>query len=497
MTDPSTPKQIDQETIARLAALSPLQYDRVRKEEAEKLNVRPATLDAQVKAARKSQANDHSNFEDIIPCVDPVDPAQLLTTIANTILRFIVCSEHVANAAALWIAMTWFMDVIFVAPLAVITAPEKRCGKSQLLSLMGRLVKRPLQASNISPAALFRSIDAWQPTLVVDEADSFMKDNEELRGILNAGHTRDSAYVVRVVGEDHQPKCFNVWGAKVIAGIGRLQDTVMDRSIVLELRRKLPHEKVNRLRHTELDLFAELTPKLARFAEDCREAVRSARPALPEVLHDRAQDNWEALLAIADVAGGPWPKLARVAAIQLTASPGDSTENIGTQLLSDIRDAFESKNADKISTADLIAYLCIDEERPWATYNRGKPIVPRQIGTRLDQYGICSKTIRVGYGTCKGFDRSQFDDVFARYLPPLENCRHTSQCSSDAGFGVTDDWGDFCSTNKSETAKTASNQACDGVTDNFTDEDWEERASIHEYEADMTREDAEKLAKKG
>jgi putative DNA primase/helicase len=139
--------------------------------------------------------------------------------------------------------MTWFIDVIQVAPLAVITAPEKRCGKSLLLSLFGQLVARPITASNISPAALFRSIDAWNPTLLIDEADAFMKDNEELRGLLNSGHTRDSAYVIRIVGEKFTPTKFNTWGAKALAGIGHVADTLMDRAVILELRRKLPHEK--------------------------------------------------------------------------------------------------------------------------------------------------------------------------------------------------------------------------------------------------------------
>jgi putative DNA primase/helicase len=131
--------------------------------------------------------------------------------------------------------MTWFMDVVEIAPLAVITAPEKRCGKSQLLFLLGRLAKRPLTASNVSPAALFRAVDAWRPTLLVDEADAFVRENDELRGIINAGHTRDSAYVVRVVGDDFKPTKFSVWGAKALAGIGHLADTLVTHCQAFEL----------------------------------------------------------------------------------------------------------------------------------------------------------------------------------------------------------------------------------------------------------------------
>lgn len=103
-----------------------------------------------------------------------INPNQLLLEIEQVIRRFIICDEITVIATVLWIAMTWFIDVIQVAPLAVITAPEKRCGKSQLLFLLNRLVRHPLSASNITPAALFPAIDKWQPTLLIDEADTFM-----------------------------------------------------------------------------------------------------------------------------------------------------------------------------------------------------------------------------------------------------------------------------------------------------------------------------------
>lgn len=393
--------------------------------------------------------------------------------------------------------MTHFIDVVQVAPLAVITAPEKRCGKSQLLTLLGKLVNRPLTASNISPAALFRAIDAWQPTLLVDEADAFMRENEELRGLINCGHTRDSAYIVRVVGENFTPTRFNVWGAKAISGIGHLADTLMDRAVVLELRRKLPNESVDRLRHAEPELFNTLAAKLARFADDYQHSVRVARPHLPEALNDRAQDNWEPLLAIADVAGGNWPQLARSAALKLSGSESDAM-SIGVELLADIQEIFDTKKIDRIFIADLIATLCDDDEKPWATYNRGKPISPRQVSTRLHGYGILSKSIRIGYDNKKGFHKDQFQESFNRYLngskkllpespflsvtpsqpAPAVACSVTDRKSvtvtsdfkrhtvTDTELqNVTDKTSRDGSKNQSVTLKPAPAIECDGVTD--------------------------------
>lgn len=434
----SDAQQADEaKTIKRLAALSPIDYDRRRKAEAEALGIRPATLDKQVGLARKDNESAGLEFDDVDPWPHPVNPAELLHGVSAVVRRFIVCQQETADAVALWAAMTWLMDVVQIAPLAVITAPEKRCGKSQLLFLLGKLSYRPLTASNITPAALFRSIDAWKPTLLVDEADAFMRENEELRGLLNCGHTRDSAYIIRTVGEDFTPTRFNVWGAKALAGIGHLADTLMDRAVTLELRRKLPHEEVDRLRYAEPGLFDDLAAKLSRFAEDHRESVRRARPALPASLNDRAQDNWEPLLAIADVAGETWPDLARRAALKL-AGVDSPTMSTGTELLADIQEVFEHKRVSKISTADLITALCDDDEKSWATYNRGRPVNPRQIARRLGDFGIKSKNIRIGYGQAKGFDIEQFQEAFARYLPiPPEMPSRPSQTPEAAGMAAS------------------------------------------------------------
>ena len=427
----------DADLISKLLQLNPIAYDRVRTTFAKEMGIRPSTLDLMVKSEKQvSQKDDKSPFTDIEPWPEPVNPETLLTDIRHTIQRFIVCQNETIVAATLWAAMTWFIDVIQVAPLAVITAPEKRCGKSQLLFLLSQIVKRPLAASNISPAALFRSIDAWQPTLLIDEVDTFMKENNELRGLINAGHTRTAAFIYRTTGEDHTLTAFNLWGAKALAGIGKLGDTLMDRSIILSLRRKLPNEVSVRLRHAEPGLFQTLAAKLARFALDYSDQILTARPHLPDTLGDRAQDNWEPLLAIADIAQGDWPQLARNTALKLSSDLA-SSHSIGVELLADVHDIIEKIPSDRITSADLIKQLCDDLEKPWATFNRGQPISPRQIANRLRDHGITSNTIRIGTNTAKGYLFSQFADAFNRYLPPDHPSVTTSQTIEDKRLDVT------------------------------------------------------------
>lgn len=222
-----------------------------------------------------------------------------------------------------------------------------------------------------------------------------------------------------------------------------MSDTLMDRAIILELRRKLSHESVDRLRHAEPDLFLTLTRKLARFADDYREQVQWARPILPDVLNDRQQDNWEPLLAIAECAGSKWLERANQVALKL--SDEDKSASISNELLADIQEIFEMKHANKISTAELISALTEDAEKSWAAYNRGKPLSPKQLANKLRDYGIYSKSIWLGYGkTPKGYELKQFEDTFDRYLActprNLPQCRHESpEASNHADIHIADE----------------------------------------------------------
>lgn len=412
------PEETEKEMLARLAKLSPLAYDRAREVAADALGVRAATLDKEVAALRKNEKGGNDIFDEVEPWPEPIDPGALLHDVEKTVRRFIACNHEVSQAAALWIALTWFIDVVQVAPLAIITAPEKRCGKSQLLNLMAKMSFRAIPASGISPAALFRAIELWSPTLFLDESDAFLKENEELRGLLNSGHTRDTAFTIRVVGDSHTVTRFKTWGAKALAGIGHVADTLLDRAIILELRRKLSHEEVDRIRHAKPELFEDLKAKLARFADDYRDKVRHARPPLPESLNDRAQDNWDPLLSIAMVAGGNWLQIGTAAALKISGSE-EITQTTGTELLSNIKEIFEEKQIDRITTAELIKALCADEEWNWATYNRGLPIKPRQLANRLKAYDIHSKSIRFISDVAKGYGREQFTEAFNRYTLSL------------------------------------------------------------------------------
>lgn len=405
-------------------------------------------------------------FAEVEPYPDPVEGSDLLDDIAFALARYVIADKETIRAAALWSAFTWLVDVVQIAPIANITAPEKRCGKSILLTALGKLANRPLQVSNIAPAALFRSIELWAPTLLIDEVDAFLAAHDDARGILNAGFTRDSAIVIRCVGDDHMPTPFNVWGAKALCGIGKIADTLADRSVPLRLRRRTPGENVDSLRHSDPALWENLRCRLARFAIDSADAISKARPAPIAGLNDRANDAWEPLLAIADLAGDHWPKSARNAAIALHGLEGESP-SIGAELLADVKAVFDARKTGKVFSAELLESLITDDEAPWATWNRGKPMSPRQLSAKLADFGIKSGTIRQGLDTKKGYSLDQFRDAFARYLSgdtPVTSVT-PSQTNSHAAYSDFKSVTTTTSVTDKNSLKARSGAACDGVTD--------------------------------
>lgn len=412
----------DAEVIALLAAMSPMEYDRIRIDKAKEMGVQVKTLDVEVRKARNEE-DDTGNqpFHEIEPYPVPIDPALLLDEIANIIRRFVILDPEQADAIALWVSHTYIIDNIDISPLLLIDSPEKGCGKTLLESLLSDISYRSLAASHASASALFRAVELWEPTIFFDEADTFFRDHHDLHNMINAGYKRGS-FVLRseAAGDSFTPRKFSVFSAKCIAGISlgkHLPDSTMSRGILIKMRRKLPHEKVERLRHADRSVLGEITSKLTRFTQDYSQRIKLARPVLPDELSDRDQDNWEPLFAIAECAGPEWLQRATGAALKLS-STNEASVSIGNQLLADIQHIFESgENSRKISTTELISALTKDEEGPWKTYNRGKEITPRQLAKLLGGYGIKSKTVRIKQGyTPKGYDADQFADAFARYL---------------------------------------------------------------------------------
>ena len=413
-----------QATIDRLATLSELEYELERTEAAKSLNnMSVRSLDKLVKKVineLKSKTSD-SLIVDTKPYAEPItDIAIVADQIYQILDDHIACTEAVKVAATLWIVMTWLIPAAHILPIAWINAPEKRCGKSTLLTLMSRLSKKSLSTSNITKSALFRSIESYKPTLFIDEIDTFINDNEGIRGVLNAGHSLDNPYIIRCVGDDNEPVPFNVFGAKAISGIGRIPDTLIDRSIPLTLRRKTRDETKKRVRDLPFDVTNIIQSQLARWSGDNMLAVKEANPVLPISIHDRAQDNWQILFKIAILLGEEWLEKAHKSCMEISGSDSDEPSS-NEQLLSDIRTVFSLTKTNRLLSRDLLTELRRDPEMSWSTYNEGKTITLRQIAKKLSEFKISSKDIRAhdlrgNEVRGKGYHITDFQDAFSRYL---------------------------------------------------------------------------------
>jgi putative DNA primase/helicase len=225
--------------------------------------------------------------------------------------------------------------------------------------------------------------------------------------------------VVRVEGEDLQPRKFSTWTPIAFACIGKLPGTIEDRSITIQLRRRRRDEKVDRLRRNRIGHFHEAASRAARWATDNATQIASLDPEISDQLHDRAADNWRPLLAIADLAGDDWPERARRAAMVLSSEAASDQDSIRTLLLADIRTAFQIKRTDRMSSSDIVVYLEGLDERPWSEFKRGKHLTKTGLARLLAPFKIYSTTIRLdGDRTSKGYFLSGFEDTFDRYLPP-------------------------------------------------------------------------------
>ena len=363
----------------------------------------------------------------------------LLDDVSAFVRRFVVLTDEQLAAIALWIAHTHATRAADTTPYIAVTSAEKRSGKTRLLEVLELLVHEPLPTANISDAALFRAIAEMTPTLLLDEVDAIFgpkaRDREDLRGMLNAGYRRGA--VARRMGGPKMTTLeeFPVFCPKVFAGIGELPDTLSDRSIRIRLERRTREEPIDRFRRRDVaPEAAMLHDRIADWLEPQLDELLVLRPPLPEELDDRAQDCWEPLLAIAELAGGDWPARALDAALKLSGPEArqDEDDSVSARLLADIHKVFSENGAERYRTADLIDELAKIEESPWGDWY-GKTISAQTVSKFLRPFRIRTQTVRAEGGVVRGYKREQFADAFHRHLGVTGVTSVTSLTQSQKG----------------------------------------------------------------
>lgn len=387
------------------------------------------------------------NRFDFEPWTDPVSGEQLVADICNHLRSVVILPPGAELAIALWIIHTYLLEpagatqVLNTSPLLSINSPDRQCGKSTVKQILECLVARPCATDNISTASLYRLIETKQPTLLIDEADTFLMHKQEMVGILNSGY-RPNGFVFRQGGNNFtDTNKFPTWGAKAIFSIGVLPPALFSRCISIPMKRKRPEEKVDRfnayVRQHQIGLD-ELKRRILRFCLDSAEAISTYTPELPQELDDRQQDNWEPLLQIVSQCGDEWLQRSIQASIILSPPNLFDETNLSEMLLSEIAQIFAESGDDRIASASLQQMLIDDLTKPWVDFSRGRPISQSAIASLLRRYGIRPVDQRVNGKVLKCYLLSDFEDAFARYLgipatPQHNNDNETAMGSVESG----------------------------------------------------------------
>jgi hypothetical protein len=429
--------------IERLAALDPFVYEVTRAEAAKRLGMRAHVLDRVVRKKRRELGLETDNDDDgqgravkivdVSPWHEPVDGDRLATTLAAVVKTYAVLSDAAADAIALWTLHTWMVSNFTISPRLAVVSPTKGCGKTTVLRLLSKLVRRPKRAGSISPSALFRVVEKFRPTILLDETEKYIEPNSDLHALLNEGHCIGGT-VLRVLGEKKlELREFAIFSAVAYARNGRLPDDLQQRSIVIEMQRRRANEALADLRDDRCQHLHDVARMCARWAEDVAAHLGDySDPDMGELINRNA-DNWRCLFALADLIGADWPERIREAAAILTPRESEST---GPMLLSDIKAVFAGQKTepDRIWSEDLCEGLAAMEGRPWAEWKahkraNAKPITKNQLARLLEPFHIKPDSVRRtmedgNTKTKKGYYLHQFKEAFERYLAPEGGARN-------------------------------------------------------------------------
>jgi Protein of unknown function (DUF3631) len=400
--------------INRLAQLNALDYERDRETVAKRLSIRLPVLDELVALAKQKTVAE--SLAPSLPAVEaaqwsePVNGARLLDDITAALRRYVVLEKGAAEATALWVVHTFCFDAFPITPRLAVTSAVMRCGKTTLLDVLSFLVHRPISTGNATAAAIYRVVHKLRPTLLIDEADTLLVGNATLRGILNLGHRKNTAFVLRA------DERFSTWAPVAIAMIGRLPSTLEDRSISIRLQRRRADEPLEVFRLDQHDNLKRLGRMAARFAADHFDRLREATPIMPSTLENREADNWLPLLAIADAAGGAWPSIARQVAENLAVANRPTEQSIAVMLLEDIYGVLTAHTGERIQSVELVKALVQLEDRPWAEWKASKSITVNAVARLLAPFNIRPFEMRIGTRVVRGYRVAQFADAFARYV---------------------------------------------------------------------------------
>lgn len=348
----------------------------------------------------------------------------LLDVVYAYLARFVVLTDNQLAALALWTLHTYVYDVGDTTPYLIVTSAEKRSGKTRLLECLHSICRSPLTATALTEASLFRIVSEWKPTLLIDETDTIFHENrggpserqEGLRSILNSGYRRGTP--VPRIAPNGQPLLFDVYGPKVLAGIGHLPETIEDRGLMIRLKRRLDGEPIERFRFRTGQADGGLVrSEIEKWKDYARIQLSGSEPDLPDELDDRAQDAYEQLVAIADLAGEAWAQRGRVALVKIRNADSTVRESQGVRLIRDLQVVLEHLPDGHVPTVELLDWLYRDGDEPWAEWwgeSTGKKAAMR-LSRVLAEYDVRPGQFKDSGEKKRGYKVEELKALCARY----------------------------------------------------------------------------------
>ncbi|MFQ5903312.1 MAG: DUF3631 domain-containing protein [Candidatus Binatia bacterium] len=368
-----------------------------------------------------------ATFKKVEPTSEPVNGVELLDELSTWLTKYIYLPPGAADTIAVWTVATWLVDYIYIAPILALLSPTKRSGKTLVLDLLARIVRRPASTSGmgVTSAVVFRLNHAEHPTFLIDEAEFLSRQREarDIIGLLNTGYRRGT-YVQRCADNargGYDVRKYDAFGFRAIAAIGTLWDTLLDRAIIIQTQRKPRSANLARFDSRIVDEDGDaLARRIARFVDDIAENYHTAgeQAPRPDWLNDRECDNWQCLFAVAELAGGDWPERIQEAARELRAQPGEDGDP-GEQLLRDVHQIFADRGFPAvINSTDLAKSLSDIETSPWGAWY-GKRLNPHRLARLFKPFGIKPRQQRTTDGkSIRGYWLIDLKPVFERFCPP-------------------------------------------------------------------------------
>ena len=344
--------------------------------------------------------------------------------------------ERFYDVATSYVMMSWVFDKFSTVPYLRVIG-ELGTGKSRFLEVVGKLCNRAMVASgSISMAAVFRTLDVVQGTLVFDEADFRSSEmTDDIVKLLNGGHRKDAPVVrMEVYNDNYRTVSFRVFGPKVLGSRHPFADTALESRCVAYRMFPLKDVKVPVLLPQSFEVETQvLRNKLLMYRLRNFHQTRDDESSVEGLQFPRLR---QTALALASVVKGVDSEAHKAVIDYLVDYQKDMLNNVSTDVYADVilciawivevdedvrksgelsmnRIAYEFNNAfyEDYSSRETRKINTKDGPLEFP----GQRVSPRKIGTYVDKLGFAKERNAKGIFIPVHREKQKIDLLVDRY----------------------------------------------------------------------------------